>query len=188
MSNGDGMGMRETASVAAGAVAGEQLRPWKCRARVEKWHREADWLAGRAPDEVVERDGNIALNNGIQRLLNLLIGAGGQAYNNANCRLGVGDSSTAAAAAQTDLQAATNKYYQMMDPTFPSVAGPPFVATFKATFASAIGNFAWAEWGIDNGSASGATGTPPMLNRMVQSFGTKTAGSSWVLTATITPS
>ena len=47
------------------------------------------------PFSVVDIDGNMLLTAGITALWNLLIAAGGTAFNNANARIGVGDSSTA---------------------------------------------------------------------------------------------
>ena len=101
-------------------------------------------------------------------------------FTNANSYLGVGDSSTAYAAAQTDLQAATNKLRKAMDSTYPQRATN--VLTFKSTFADAEANFAWNEWAVFNASSSGT-----MLSRKVESLGTKASGT-WVLTATITVS
>jgi hypothetical protein len=156
---------------------------WNVLTRCEKWFDSRDFAGGASPDEMVEKYGNLLLNAGITRLLNLLIGSGATAFNNTNSRLGVGDSSTAAAASQTDLQG-TNKFFMTMDATFPTVSGQQ--VTFKATFGTGDANFAWQEWGIDNGSSSGATGTAPLLNRKVESLGTKTSGGTWVLTTTIT--
>jgi hypothetical protein len=159
---------------------------WYAHATLEKWHDSARHDSGAEPDEVLELPKNLLLNAGITRMLNLLIGAGGTAFNNTNSRIGVGDSTTAAAATQTDLQAATNKYYMTMDATFPSVSGQ--TVTFKSTFGSAVANFAWQEWGIDNGTTANTTGVAPMLNRRVTSMGTKASGATWVLTVTITVS
>lgn len=111
-------------------------------------------------------------------------GTAGQAlttFNNANAALGVGDSATAAAVGQTDLQAATNKLRKGMEATFPSVAAN--VQTFKSSFGSSEANFAWAEIGVFN-SPTAATGS--MLCRVVQSHGTKASGDTWVLTHTVT--
>lgn len=155
---------------------------WQPHVHVAKWHDSADHEAGVAPDEIAEAAGNLLLNAGITRLLNLLVGAGGQAFDATHCRVAVGDSSTAAAASQTDLQAATNKYYKLVD----SVNVSAQTATIVATFGTADGNFAWNEWGIDVGTASGSTVTAPMLNRKVASLGTKASGSTWVITVTIT--
>jgi hypothetical protein len=109
------------------------------------------------------------------------VGGGGTAFNNANAYLGVGDSSTAFAAGQTDLQAATNKLRKAMDATYPQVAGN--VQTFRATFGTSEANFAWNEWGIFNASSGGT-----MMNRKVESLGTKTSAQSWQITVTLTHS
>ena len=88
------------------------LAPDRHRRQVARQRRAQ---AGDDPDEVLVVDGNLLLNAGITRLLNLLVGAGGQAFGATHCRVAVGDSSTAASASQTDLQAATNKYYKLVD-------------------------------------------------------------------------
>lgn len=100
-------------------------------------------------------------------------------FNNANAHLGVGDSTTAFAASQTDLQAATNKFRKAMDATYPQRATN--VLTFRSTFATGEANFAWQEWGTFNASSAGV-----MLQRKVESLGTKTSAQSWQLTVTIT--
>src|SRR3954462_337020 len=69
--------------------------------------------------EVVEViEGNMLLNEGLQRLEDLTMIAtvltnqtAANAWGNTNAFLGVGDSATAEAATQTELQAATNRFY-----------------------------------------------------------------------------
>lgn len=100
-------------------------------------------------------------------------------FNNANAYLGVGDSSTAFAAAQTDLQAASNKTRKVMDATYPTRAAN--VLTWRSTFATGDANFAWNERGVFNHASAGQ-----MLSRKVVSLGTKTSSASWVLTCTDT--
>ena len=109
----------------------------------------------------------------------LTTGSGGTAFNNANSYIGVGDSTTAFAATQTDLQAATNKLRKAMDATYPTLAAN--VMTFRSTFATTDANFAWQEWGIFNASTAGT-----MMNRKVEALGTKTSAQTWQLTLTIT--
>ena len=109
----------------------------------------------------------------------LVAGAGGAAFNNANSYIGVGDSSTAFSAAQTDLVAATNKLRKAMDATYPTNATN--VLTFRSTFATTDANWAWQEWGIFNAAAAGT-----MMSRKVESLGTKTSAQSWQITCTIT--
>lgn len=153
---------------------------WKAHAKVEKWHRSEDYGL-LLPDETIELDGNMLLNAGITRLGSLLTGGGGTAFNTANSRLGVGNGTAAAAAGQTDLQGAS-KFFKLCS----SASWSAQTGTWVATFASADANFAWEEWGIDNGTIDGATVTAPLLNRKVGALGTKASGSTWQLTATIT--
>lgn len=109
----------------------------------------------------------------------LAVGAGGTAFNNANAYIGVGDSTTAFAATQTDLQAATNKFRKAMDATYPQVAGN--VITFRSTFQPADANFAWQEWGIFNASTAGT-----MMVRKVEANGTKIASQTIQFTTVVT--
>jgi hypothetical protein len=162
---------------------------WNVHATVEKYDRATlqkhgllnasieEIRAVLQPDEVVEADGNSLLNEGINRMLNLLIGGGGTPFSNANAQLGVGNSTTAVSASQTDLQGGANTAWTGMDSGYPSIAGQ--TVTFKGTFGDSVANFAWNEWGIRNGS-----GANENLNRKVVSLGTK-AGGVWSLTTSI---
>lgn len=116
---------------------------------------------------------------GRNHLVQAGIGGSVTAFNNANSYIGVGDSTTAFAAGQTDLQASTNKLRKAMDATYPS--GGSNVITFRSTFGTSDANFAWQEWAIFNASSSGT-----MLSRKVESLGTKTNTQTWQFTATLT--
>lgn len=144
--------------------------------------------------EHVTRDGNLLMYGGASCLWQCLLGngtgTGGQAltfFNNGNAAIGVGDSTTAAAATQTDLQAATNKLRKAMDATYPShtdgTGSGAATVTFRATFGSSDANFAWQEWIVAN---SPTAGTGRALNRKVESLGTKASGTTWVFTVTLT--
>lgn len=100
-------------------------------------------------------------------------------FTNANANLGVGDSTTAYAAGQTDLQAATNKFRKAMEATYPTRAAN--VLTFRSLFSTAQANFSWQEWGVFNAGSSGT-----MLSRKVEDLGTKASSQSWQLTVDIT--
>ena len=177
-------------TIAATPIMAADKGKWRCHTQVRKYAEDIDaWLAdGRrtqrsferahTPYEVVDIDGNLLVNAGIAVMLDLLIGAAGTVFSNANARLGVGDSSTAAAASQTDLQAAVNKLRKAMDATFPSRAAQTL--TFQATFGPAEANFTWNEWATFNAAAAGT-----MLNRKVEALGAKTTGT-WVLQITVT--
>lgn len=138
---------------------------------------EAESKAARnvKPYEIVVGDYNAMVDGGIDRLLLLLVGGGGTAYNNASAFLGVGDSATAWATAQTDLQAATNKLRTAMKATYP-VTGTK-KQTFASDFTTGEANWVWNEWCIAN-AVSGATS---LLSRKVESLGTKASGT-WTLT------
>lgn len=154
---------------------------WKVHTLLEK-RRDGET----EPYEVIESHGNLLTYGGASALWDLLIAAGNvTAFDNANAYIGVGDSSTAAAAAQTDLQAVTNKHREAMDATYPThtdgTGSGAASIVYKATFESGDAEFAWNEWGIFNASTAGR-----MLNRKVQAFGTKPASTAWSLTVTIT--
>ena len=114
---------------------------------------------------------------GINYLAQAAIGAG-TPFNASNARLGVGSGSNAFAASQTDLQG-SGKVRKAMDEGYP-VATPPKVV-FKSTFAPNEANFPWNEWGIFNAASGGV-----MLNRVVESNGTKQSNQTWVLEVEVT--
>jgi len=168
------------------------------RMRVDKrWcedFSDEQLLRGQVPEpyEIVESI-NLLLYGGASCLWECLIGNGtasaGQAltyFNNAQAAIGVGDSATAAAAGQTDLQAATNKLRKAMVATYPQHTDGVIVGAativYQSSFGSAEANWAWAEWGLFN-SATLATGR--MFDRVVAANGTKASGSVWTATATL---
>jgi len=132
------------------------------------------------PFDVAEIDGNLMLNEGIGEHIDLLCGIGGTAFSNANARIGVGDSDTAAEATQTALQAATNKAYAAMEATYPSRAAQ--TVTFRSIFTANVANYAWKEFTIINA----ASDTGKNLNRKVSDQGTKTTGQIWTVDLAIT--
>ena len=93
--------------------------------------------------------------------------------------LGTGDSTTAFAQSQTDLQAPTNKLRKAMDGGYPTRSSGTL--TFRSTFGTGEGNYAWNEWGVFD---AGSAGT--MYGSKQEALGTKTSAQTWQLTATIT--
>lgn len=158
---------------------------WRCRYVVRKYAeditpfrgREGDFYRLHIPYEVIEHEENLLLEVGIAEIWDILIGGSANHFDNANSTIGVGDSSTAEVASQTDLQAATNKQYNGMEATYPSRTDETL--SFKASFGSAEANFAWHEWVVKQG-ASGIC-----LNRKVDSLGTKASGT-WTLEVGLT--
>lgn len=148
---------------------------------------------GVTPYDVIERENNLLMYGGASVQWQTLIGNGtttaGQAltyFNNAQAAIGVGsDSGTAAAATQTNLQGAS-KLRKAMDSTYPqhtdaTTSGAASII-FRSTFATTDANFAWNEWGVFNSTTDG---TGRMLNRKVESLGTKTSSASWQFTVTL---
>jgi len=144
------------------------------------------------PEECAEIQGNLLLNEGIQRLEDLTMIAtvltnqtAGNPWSNANSFLGVGTSGTAEAATQTDLQA--GGFYKAMNATYPSRSSQ--TVSFQSDFTTSEANQVWGEWSISAGattaSGAGFTVGTTNLNRKVAALGTKSSGT-WTLTAQIT--
>lgn len=145
---------------------------------------------------VEQAEGNLLMYGGVSCLWEALIGNGtttaGQSltyFSNARAAIGVGDSTTAAAATHTDLQASTNKLRVGMDATYPThtdgTSSGSASLTFSATWSISQALFVWNEWGVFN-SSTAATGR--MLNRKVQAFGggvAKPNNEVWGLAVTV---
>lgn len=174
---------------------------WHARIKLEK--RLGEWTAeqidsGEAPAPYATREhhGNLLMYGGASNQWETLIGNGtataGQTltyFSNAQAAIGVGDSSTAAAATQTNLQGAAspaNRVRVAMDATYPvhtdGTASGNASISFRSTFGTGVANFAWAEWGVFN-SITDAVGR--MLNRKAEALGTKTSAATWTLTVTL---
>jgi hypothetical protein len=110
------------------------------------------------------------LNAGINVAWGLVCGAGGTAFDNTHAYIGVGDSSTAAVATQTGIQAGTNHLNIAMDATYPLAAAAQ-AEVWRSTFTSAQANWAWNEITV-----SDANDFTHALNRLVQTMGTKASG------------
>lgn len=142
----------------------EDIEPF--RGREDEFHRLFK------PYEVIRREINVLLNTGIAEMWDLITGDSANHFNNATSTIGVGDSSTAAAAGQTDLQAASNKTYKGMEATFPSRSNQTL--SFKSSFGAAEANYDWEEWVVKHSTSN------ICLNRRVESLGTKSSGT-WTL-------
>lgn len=183
-------------------VGKDKRARWRVTTTVDKF--DGDWTAeqidaGEAAHAHVESSvthGNLLMYGGVSLLWQCLMGNGtttaGQTLtymSNARAALGVGDSTTAAAATQTDLQAATNKVRVGMDSGYPShtdgTSSGSNTITLRSTFDTSTANHRWREWGSFN-SSTAATGR--MLNRKVEDLdggSAKTSAQTWQLTITI---
>ncbi len=177
---------------------------WHCKWRVKKyredispyrklsfWEHPILWLRtwwltkGRwerafhnlfVPFEVIEGEGNLLLNAGIDLMEDLITGVSANLYDSTHAEVGVGNSNTAAAAGQTTLQGGSTDW-QGMEGGYPTSASQ--VMTFKGSWGAGDGNFAWEEWAVRENQ------TNVLMNRKVESLGTK-SGGTWTLEVTIT--
>lgn len=152
---------------------------WKAWWTIRKWNDEDSWNTGKDPKEIVMIENNDLLNEGINELWTLVCSSSGTKFDNGNAYLGVGTSSAAFDPTQTDLQG--TKTYVAMDGSYPTY-GTSQKAVWKSTFTALVGNHAWEEFTVCNGSS----GTGKNLNRKLSSQGTKVSGQVWELTLEIT--
>jgi hypothetical protein len=170
---------------------------WKAHWRIDKFRDPTNEIAmamqaGLSTHEALDRfadsfiateeiDFNLALNEGLGELVDIICGLGSPTkWDNANARLGVGDSNTTADATQTGLQASTNKAYKAMDTSWPQRTNQ--TAEWRATFGGSEANFAWEEYTVVNATDD----TGKNLNRKTASKGTKAANETWTLSLQIT--
>lgn len=153
----------------------QQALRYRTQWAIRKYASDADFAADK-PFDLVVVDGNMMLNAGITVALQLIGGIAADAFNTANARIGVGDSTAAEAAGQVDLQASTNKTFKAVSAGYPQVSGQSI--TWRAVFGGAEANYAWQEFAVDNGTA--------LLNRKVSNQGTKAAGQTWTIDLTVT--
>lgn len=151
----------------------------KTKWTIRKYINEAARLMDR-PYDVSVFENNLLLEEGIGEHMDLLAGLGGYAFSNELAFLGVGDSTTAAAANQTGLQAVTNKLYKAMSTGYPQRSGQTL--TWQAVFGANEANFAWNEFTVANGNTDSAKN----LNRKVDPQGEKPSGHVWTLELAIT--
>jgi hypothetical protein len=125
--------------------------------------------------------GNLALNEGIQLLLEIISGIDttSNKWDNTHAYLGVGDSNTTASATQTGLQG-TNKTFKGMDTGYPQRSNQTL--EWRATYGTTEGNHSWQEFTVVNASDD----TGKNLNRKVEDKGTKASGETWTLSLKIT--
>lgn len=163
-------------------MANEEIKDFVKMSRewvITKYKNEEDFQKD-LPYEITKANGNLLLNEGITEALKLIGGITATAFNNANSYLGVGDSTTAASATQTGLQASTNKLYKAMETGYPSVTNQTI--TWRSVFGASEANFAWQEFTVANGNSDAAKN----FNRKVSSQGTKVVNQVWTLDLVIT--
>jgi hypothetical protein len=117
------------------------------------------------------------LNSGATAIAQALINDSFTPFSNANAHLAVGDGDAAFDETDTDLQG-SSKTRKGMEATYPQRSGATL--TFRSLFGTGDANHDWEEWGVANASSSGT-----LLNRKVESLGTKQNTQSWQLTVDV---
>jgi hypothetical protein len=193
---------------------------WHSHVRVDKWsYDQWTWaenksglkdlqgwqlreILGTGPDEVAEADGNLLTYTGLAYLWSIVTGVSTTTSSAAMAYgflpVGVGDGSGSvptAAVTDSDLTATVNRYYNPVDAGYPIVGAAGSTAgilTVQSTFTTAIGNYAWNEWGLYGTIAPFSAGqtskptTATMINHKGVSLGTKSSSNVWTLASTIT--
>ena len=124
---------------------GNQVVPLNGHLRIKAWEKQADGTEKLVKNDLIK---NLIVDVGKDALMKLIANMSGGGY---TTTIGVGDSSTAAAVGQTDLQASSNK-------TFKTVASGDKVYTRPTLFLSvdfgySEANYTWNEIGLkDNNS------------------------------------
>ncbi len=116
------------------------LIPLNGHVRVRAWEKQPDGTEKEVYDKTIK---NLVVTAGKQTILKHIGNITGGGYANS---IGVGDSTTAAAAGQTDLQASSNKYWKVID------ASDRIVLTttlyLSVDFGYTEGNYTWNELGL----------------------------------------
>ena len=193
--NGDGTKMKEGAGLGV-AFQVSEIPGWYCITEVSERYVADDPVTGNKAGAIVDHEpavGNLLMNGGASVLFQRLItknpttATGGvlAGYSTDNAMLAVSTDNTAAAVTQNTLIATTN-HYGSMEAGYPSHTDGTASTTsrevqFRMIATTSEANNAWNSWGVFNGSSAGSR----MLNRKVQSLGTKTSAAQWTLTVTL---
>lgn len=132
---------------------------WNVKTKLEKYNTPEEYKAG-VPSEVLNREGNMLLNDGINLLWQLVGGVDGVTpFNNTTAHIGVGNNggtTTQPNPTDTGLNGPL-KMYMKMDPGYPKT-GEDQKIVFKSTFLPGIACFEWLEWTVANGNGNIASG------------------------------
>ncbi len=187
--------MRDVAGLGVGLSANDFPREYCITQLTERYIGDDPVTGNKAGTRIAHTPivGNLLMNGGAsviwERLIlknpSTLTGGALIGYSTDNAMLAVSTDATAASVTQTTLIATTN-HFGSMEAGFPShTDGTASTANrevqFRMVATTSEANNAWNSWGVFNGSSAGSR----MLNRKVQSLGTKTSAAQWTLTVTL---
>lgn len=142
-------------------MAAERLKALKGRVHIKAWQKQPDGTEKVIKDTVFD---NLVVNTGKDSILRRLggLGCSGQAGG-----IGVGDSTQAAALADTDLIAASNKTWKDVVICDVTYVRPTVFIT--ADFGFSEGNYTWNEIGLcdDQGTPNSPVGGSSMWARQI---------------------
>lgn len=133
-----------------------EVVPLNGHVHIKVWEKQADGSEKLVRDTINK---NLVVNVGKDSILKYLGNITGGGYAN---QIGVGDSTTAAAAGHTDLQASSNKYWKAISSDERVYVRPTLF--LSADFGYSEGNFTWNELGLRDNQ-----GSPVMWARQVDS-------------------
>ncbi len=121
------------------------LVPLNGHVRIRAWEKQPDGTEKEVYDKTIK---NLVVDAGKVSILKYISNLSGGGYAN---QIGVGDSTTAAGASQTDLQASTNKYWKSIATADRILLGTTIY--LSVDFGYSEGNYTWNELGLrDNNS------------------------------------
>lgn len=116
------------------------LVPLNGHVRVRAWEKQEDGTEKEVYDKTIK---NLIVDAGKHSILKYIGNISGGGYAD---QVGVGDSTTAAAAGQTDLQASSNKYWKSIQAADRILLGETIY--LSVDFGYTEGNFTWNELGL----------------------------------------
>ena len=123
-----------------------QIVPLNGHVRIQAWEKQDDGTEKQVYNKTIK---NLVVNAGKESILKYLGNITGGGYAN---EIGVGDSTTTAAAGQTDLQASSNKLWQTIVSTDRVFINNTLY--ISADFGYTQGNWTWNELGLRDNQSS----------------------------------
>ena len=133
-----------------------QIVPLNGHVKIQAWEKQDDGTEKQVYNKTIK---NLVVNAGKESILKYLGNITGGGYAN---QIGVGDSTTTAAAGQTDLQASSNKLWQTIVSTDRVFINNTLYVS--ADFGYTQGNWTWNELGLRDNQ-----GSPMMWARQTDS-------------------
>jgi len=132
----------------------KQIIPLNGNVHIQAWEKQPDGTEIKVYDKTIK---NLIVDAGKESILKFLGNMSGGGYAN---WIGVGDSTTAAGSAQTDLQASSNKLWKTIASGDRVYVGSTLY--LSTDFGYSEGNFTWNELGLRD-----SQGTPVMWARQI---------------------